>query len=468
MGYNKINTMLSNLFTYIAKAISIPLVFVLSAAGYSLSPAQTQQPARLGAAPQFTAAAPTTLYGSGITSSATSIRVSALTTPNGYPIQTADLVGGVGNVFYGTIEPSSARKETVSCTSVAQNGDGSATVSGCSRGLLFTYPYTASTTLARAHSGGSAFVLSNSPQLYNDIITYVNNAMAAGTVDASPTVKGVVEVSTAAEAASHAQNGSGNTSAYLALTTNVSSSTRAANTAQVVVSSSTDGYIDSSYLNGVATLSANNVWTGRNTFSTTTATTTNIGSFPAYQIGKNIQVFTSSGSFTPPSGVSVVKAEVVGAGGAGAAGSANTIGGGGGGGGAYCLKYANLSATTSVGVVVGTGGSSTGGTSSFGPSFCSAAGGNIGGTDGSAGSGGMSTSGDVNVTGQGGCSGAVGVGAGSSGGGCGGNTVLGGGAQGVKNSAGGINGGNYGGGGSGAGNGQTAGNGASGIVIISW
>ncbi len=269
------------IFTYIAKAIAVPIIAILTMSGYSIAPQQIQQAPQMqqspkvGAAPQFTAAAPTTLYGSGVSSSDTSIRVNELTTPNGYLIQTADVVGGATNVFYATLEPASVRKETISCTAITQNSDGSAYMTGCSRGLLFTYPYTASTTLARAHSGGSPVVLSNSPQLYNDIITYVNNSMAAGTVDASPTAKGVVEVASANEAAAHAQNGSGNTSAYLALTTNVASSTCLSAATQVIVSSTTNGFIDSSCLPSTIlkalTFGSNATFSGtQTTFSTTT------------------------------------------------------------------------------------------------------------------------------------------------------------------------------------------------------
>lgn len=72
------------------------------------------------------------------------------------------------DVIYGTLDPqNSTSKEFVSATGITQNADGTATLTGVSRGLGFSYPYTASTTLAQAHSGQSIFILSNSPQLYN-------------------------------------------------------------------------------------------------------------------------------------------------------------------------------------------------------------------------------------------------------------------------------------------------------------
>jgi len=238
---------MNTIFHKIATVIIGGLMTVSSLFGFNQ---QTVQPQSLGApAPQFTAAKPTYLYGGGISSSDVSIKLTALVTPNGTPITTAQLVGSaLLNVFYATIEPSTNKKETISCTGVTQNGDGTAVITGCTRGLQFTYPYTASSTLAIGHSGGSAVVLSNSPQVYNDIITYINNATSSGAVDASVTAKGLVAVATANQAASNAQVGSGNTSAYLALTTSIASSTRVGSSSVVVITSSSTGYIDSSFI----------------------------------------------------------------------------------------------------------------------------------------------------------------------------------------------------------------------------
>lgn len=97
----------------------------------------------------------------------------------------------------------------------------------------------------------------------------------------------------------------------------------------------------------------------------------------------NMQVFTSSGTFTVPAGVTKVKVTVVGGGGAGG-GVVNTGtrgGGGGGGGGASIKIVSGLTPGSTVSVTVGTGGTgvsngngNAGGTSSFG-AHCSATGG---------------------------------------------------------------------------------------------
>jgi len=93
------------------------------------------------------------------------------------------------------------------------------------------------------------------------------------------------------------------------------------------------------------------------------------------------QVFTSSGTFTVPSGVTAVKVTVVGGGGSGAGTSgANQAGAGGGGGGMGVAYVTGLTPGGAVTVTVGagatgtTGAGSAGGTSSFG-AYCTATGG---------------------------------------------------------------------------------------------
>ena len=107
------------------------------------------------------------LSGSGIYSSASSITLQSLTIKQtGYKLVDADF----SDVFYITLEPgSNSRQEIASCTTVTQNAAGTATLSGCSRGLLPFSPYTASTTYDFAHAGGTQVIFSDPPQLFNQL-----------------------------------------------------------------------------------------------------------------------------------------------------------------------------------------------------------------------------------------------------------------------------------------------------------
>ena len=118
------------------------------------------------------------LSGSGISSSATSITLQSFTLPqNGYYIQDSDL----STTFYLTLEPGNrSRQEIVSCTTVTQNGAGTATLSSCTRGLSPVTPFTASSTLQFSHSGGSQVILSDPPQLFNQFVDKDNESVVRG------------------------------------------------------------------------------------------------------------------------------------------------------------------------------------------------------------------------------------------------------------------------------------------------
>ena len=174
----------------------------------------------------------------------------------------------------------------------------------------------------------------------------------------------------------------------------------------------------------------------------------------------NIQIFTTSGTFNVPAGITKGKATVVGGGGYGASGGAGNPGGAGGNAGGAAIKIiTGLSPGGPVTVTIGaagTSGSPTGGTSSFG-AYCSASGGSIGGGSG----GGIGSGGDLNIRGGAGSPG-IDNGSGSGAGGAGGNSILGGG--GTPTVAG-----NYGGGGSGGGgSGGAQGTPGAGVVMVEW
>lgn len=125
------------------------------------------------------------------------------------------------------------------------------------------------------------------------------------------------------------------------------------------------------------------------------------------------QVFTSTGTFTVPSGKTKFLVRQVGGG-----GSSGSIGGAGatasgGGAGAYAEKLIDLTGVTSVSVTIGAGGvapssgtndGNDGGSTAFG-SYMTTTGGKAGLHTGGASLGGTATGGDINITGQGGAQG---------------------------------------------------------------
>lgn len=174
----------------------------------------------------------------------------------------------------------------------------------------------------------------------------------------------------------------------------------------------------------------------------------------------NMQVFTSSGTFTVPDGVTKIKATVVGGGGNGGNGIASSNAGAGGGGAGTAIGIYTVTPGSAVSITVGSATQA----SSFG-SFCSAAGGSSA-SGLTPGSGGVGSGGNLNLRGSGANSSVT-----TGFGGCGGNSSIGGGGNGGVSSGSAQAGGSYGGGGGGGSgtSGFTAGGaGAPGIVIVEW
>lgn len=201
----------------------------------------------------------------------------------------------------------------------------------------------------------------------------------------------------------------------------------------------------------------------------------------------SVQVFTSSGTWTRPSGITKVLFEVVGGGGGGGAlqqGVATAAGGGGAGG--FARKLLDVSGIASSTITVGAAGAGgtggvggdagdSGGTSSWadGTNTVSATGGAgggaaVAGSKSTGGGGGTGASGDINTTGNPGTAGDNG--STSMSGGPGGGGPFGGAGPGGAGSQDGQPGAGYGSGGGGAadnnaGN-RSGGAGSAGIVIV--
>lgn len=236
----------------------------------------------------------------GISSVATSVRVRNMVDLSGNPLTMAMF----GTIGYATLEPGTNREEGISFTGLVNNGDGTATLTGLTRGLLGRYPYGAGGT-AYSHSANTYIVFSNTGDFYSNFMRlntdatssahlaisssypwkydnnpvfsalstttlastgYVNDIALAGAPDASLTVKGVVELATQGEAASSTSLGA--TLASLALPASMATDTpNTATRASRLVMSDLTGYIKSAWL---SIFGDNNTWTGANTFNATT------------------------------------------------------------------------------------------------------------------------------------------------------------------------------------------------------
>lgn len=235
-------------------------------------PNETQVDDNLGRAVNPVAGKTYTIRGAGISSSATQIPLTSFTAPvTGAPFNMSHFGNTASATGYVTIEPgNSVRQEIVSFTGITQNPDGTALLTGVTRGLLPFPPYTASSTYAISHSGGAQVVVSNPPQLYEAIYSYIDNATTSGAVDAATTIKGLVEVATGVEAASSTQIGGGNTTAPLALTTLISTSTPGR--ANVIPVSRADGTVNKEFLGTGLYLSRQYTYTSTSTYTIATGT----------------------------------------------------------------------------------------------------------------------------------------------------------------------------------------------------
>lgn len=239
------------------------------------------------------------LAGSGLSQTSSSITLAQFkVTQTGQPILDSDL----GDIFYITLEPGNpAKQEIVSCTTDTQNANGTATFSGCVRGLSPIPPYTASSTLQFSHGGGTQVIFSNPPQFYNeyaalannntftgvqvfpssdpsragiasDVDTSVNTAFVtfgqlsrqaiAGAANASETVKGIIQLATGVQVASSTSSGS--TGARLVIPASLATSSPGSNFTLGVPITSNDGKLSALFFNGTA---ENYTYNGTSTFN---------------------------------------------------------------------------------------------------------------------------------------------------------------------------------------------------------
>jgi hypothetical protein len=84
------------------------------------------------------------------------------------------------DIVYATIAPKTTSSEFISFTGITQNADGTATLTGVTRGLSRSTPFTESATFKLPHSGQSQLILSNSPQQINEYVTKRNAETVSG------------------------------------------------------------------------------------------------------------------------------------------------------------------------------------------------------------------------------------------------------------------------------------------------
>ena len=223
---------------------------------FTPEPISEPAPVSFGAAEQFVGGSTYTLAGSGVSSSATSFTLTSLTIPqNGYKLQDSDF----STTFFVTLEPGNrSRQEFVSCTTVTQNAAGTATLSGCTRGLSPITPYTASSSLQFAHAGGTQVIFSDPPQLFDKAAFKANDETITGqwtfstfpitpaNATSSETVGGVVELATGAEASAGTRTGT--TGARLVIPASQATSTFNRTSASTTVVTDSSNKIDDGFL----------------------------------------------------------------------------------------------------------------------------------------------------------------------------------------------------------------------------
>lgn len=102
--------------------------------------------------------------GASISSTATSITLSSFALPVSGTLITMAVLNS--DIAYGTIGPKTSSAEFISFTGITQNANGTATLTGVTRGLDKVSPFTTNATYKLPHSGQTLFILSDAPQVF--------------------------------------------------------------------------------------------------------------------------------------------------------------------------------------------------------------------------------------------------------------------------------------------------------------
>lgn len=348
---------------------------------------------------------------SSINSTQTTIALSSFTEPGTNIPYTMTYLNS--SIEFATINPIGAgnptgnKSEFVSFTGITQNSNGTALLTGVTRGLSRSYPYTASSTQAYSAPGQTQFILSSPPQFYNQyanlsnsqVITgqwqfttlptssvactsgtqfcnkaYIDAGLNQGAATSTFANLGLVWLASSAQVG--LSTASSTTGAPLVIPNAFATTTPTAtcNTWHCIVAA-TSGKISQAWLDLTQAFTFTNNVTilGTTTMATSTMASSTIsntlnvnnlnvlGTFAGQVV--NYQDFTSSGTWTKPSGLSgnSLAYVIVWGGGGGGGGSlsagAQTRPGGGGGGGSCVQAQFPLSVLGStVTVTIGNGG----------------------------------------------------------------------------------------------------------------
>ena len=132
------------------------------------------------------------LSGSGVIVAATSVSVTSFTDIYGNVLTMADF----GTRGYGTLEPDTTNEEAFSFTGITANANGTYTLTGIKTALAKS-PYTETSGLIRAHSGGTKIVISDPAVFWGNLKAYVDAAVISGGVPATTVLLGLTTMSVA-------------------------------------------------------------------------------------------------------------------------------------------------------------------------------------------------------------------------------------------------------------------------------
>jgi len=132
------------------------------------------------------------IAGSGISSTETSITFRKMVLVD--TAETSVTMAMFGTIGYITLEPKTDREENISFTGLTQNANGTATITGVTRGLEPDTPYAENSDFKFAHAGGAIAVVSNSSAYYSQFGKLANDEEITGQWEAPDplTAQGIV------------------------------------------------------------------------------------------------------------------------------------------------------------------------------------------------------------------------------------------------------------------------------------